>query len=379
MNRNPGKLILFFLCTFMVLYGENFVYDFHISKQNPYEKEALLLSIDLNQTNEDIVLFFDLAVKKSDAFLVEQIDSSQDNTLHHTRIHYRYILYPLKTGKVNVAFNLVERVTNEEKVAYSFSGDRDDFKKLETKDRRVNVPPILLHVKALPKGTQLVGDFKLSYEIGKHQAESYEPIAMKVIIEGEGYPPVLEHLYPQRKGLTLFTQKPLVQKIPLKNRLKYKVTYVMAFSHKKSFTLPKLNLPVFNPLTKKIYWLSIPEQNFEIVRPNTAKLLDKTDNPKPLHIDFSWLTSLLSYLVVFLAGYFTALTWKWKRKIAAGEKDLLTEKVAACKEGKALLQLLMATDSKRFENVIGKLEKEIYGKGKSNFKKIKQEVLEQIE
>ena len=379
MNKNPGKRVLFFLCTLMLLHGENFVYDFHISKQDPYEKEALLLSIDLNQTNEDIVLFFDLAVKKSDAFLVEQIDSSQDNTLHHARIHYRYILYPLKTGKVNVAFDLVERVTNEEKVAYSFSGDRDDFKKLETKDRRVNVPLIPLHVKALPKGTELVGDFKLSYEVKKHQVESYEPIAMKVIIEGEGYPPVREHLYPGGKGFTLFTQKPLVRKIPMKDHLKYKVTYVMALSHEKSFTLPKLSLPAFNPVTKKTYQLTIPEQHFEITQPKAANLLDKTDNPKPLHTDFSWLTSLLGYLVVFLAGYFTALAWKWKRKMAAGEKDPLIEKVAACKEEKALLQLLMATDSKRFENAIGKLEKEIYGKGKSNFKKIKQAVLEQIE
>jgi len=379
MNKNPGKLVLFFLCAFMVLYGENFVYDFHISKQNPYEKEALLLSIDLNQTNEDIVLFFDLSIKKNSAFLVEQIDSSQDNTLHHAKIHYRYILYPLKTGKVNVAFDLVERVTDEEKVAYSFSGDRDDFKKLETKDHKVDVPPILLHVKALPKGTQLVGDFKLTYEIGKHRAQSYEPVAMKVIIEGEGYPPKLKHLYSRGKDFTLFEQEPLVQKIPMKEHLKYKVTYILALSHDKSFTLPSLRLPAFNPVTKKTYLLSIPEQHFEITQPKAAELVDRTDNPKPLHTDFSWLTSLLSCLVVFFAGYFTALAWKWKRKVTAGEKDPLTEKVAACKEEKALLQLLMATDSKRFENTIGKLEKSIYGNGKSNFKKIKQEILEQIE
>lgn len=378
MKNSPGRIILFFLFAFLLLHGENFVYDFHISRQNPYEKEPLLLSIDLNQTNEDVVLFFHFSIKKNDAFLVEQIDSTQDNTLHHARIHYRYILYPLRTGDINITFDLVERVTDEEKVAYSFSGDRDDFKKLETKDRKVDVPPIPLHVRALPKNIQLVGNFKLSYEIKKHQVQSHEPIAMKVIIEGEGYPPVLERLYLEDGGFTLFTQKPLVQKMLLKDHLKYRVTYVMALSHDKSFDLPKLRLHAFDPVSKKAYELTIPKQHFEVIPVEAKELLDRTDNPKPLHVDFSWVGSLLGCLVVFFAGYMTAISLKWKRRVTAAERDPLTEKVEACKDKKELMQLLMATDSKRFEETIERLERSLYRKEKKNFKQIKEEVLERM-
>jgi len=378
MNRNPGRIVLLFLFALMALQGENFVYDFHISKQDAYEKEALLLSIDLNQTNEEVVLFFHFSIEKNDAFLVEQIDSTQDNTLHHARIHYRYILYPLKTGNLNISFDLVERVTDEEKVAYSFSGDRDDFKKLETKDRKVDVPPIPLHVEALPKGTQLVGDFRLSYEIKTHQAQSYEPIAMKVVLEGEGYPPVLENLYPEKSGFTLFAQKPLVKKIPLKDHLRYKVTYVMALSHDKNFDLPELQLHAFDPVKKRRYELTIPKQHFEITPVDRGKLVDRTDNPKPLHTDFSWLGSLLGCIVVFFAGYLTAVSLKWRRRVTAEKSDPLREKVEACRDEKALMQLLMATDSVRFEKAIERLEKSLYGKQKSHFKEIKQDVLEKI-
>ncbi|BAF73341.1 BatD family protein [Sulfurovum sp. NBC37-1] len=378
MKHIPGRAVFLFLSAFVLLHGENFVYDFHISKQNAYEKEPLLLSIDLNQTNEDVVLFFHFGIEKNDAFLVEQIDSTQDNTLHHARIHYRYILYPLRTGDINVSFDLVERVTDEEKVAYSFSGDRDDFKKLETKDRKVDVSPIALHVNALPKSTQLVGDFKLSYDIKKHQAQSYEPIAMKIILEGEGYPPVLERLYPDGDDFTLFTQKPLVQKIPLKDHLKYRVTYIMALSHDKSFDLPPLQLHAFDPRLKKAYQLTIPKQHFDITPAEVKDLVDKTDNPQPLHFDFSWLGSLLGYIVVFFAGYMTAISLKWKRKVTAEKIDPLIGKVEACKDEKALMQLLMAVDSKRFEKAINALEKSLYGKGKTNFKQIKQEVLESM-
>ena len=378
MNRNPGRIVLLFLFVLMVLHGENFVYDFHISKQDAYEKEALLLSIDLNQTNEEVVLFFHFSIDRNDAFLVEQIDSTQDNTMHHARIHYRYILYPLKTGDLNISFDLVERVTDEEKVAYSFSGDRDDFKKLETKDRKVDVPPIPLHVEALPKGTQLVGDFKLSYEIKTHQAQSYEPIAMKVVLEGEGCPPVLENLYPGKSGFTLFSQKPLVKKIPMKEHLKYRVAYVMALSHDKSFDLPELQLHAFNPMKKKHYALTIPQQHFEITPADREKLVDRTDNPKPLHTDLSWLGSLLGYIVAFFAGYLTAVSMKLRRRVTAQKSDPLIEKAEACSDEKALMQLLMATDSVRFEKPIERLEKSLYSKGKSHFKEIKQDVLEKI-
>jgi len=378
MKHTLGKTVLSLLCILIGLHGENFVYDVHISKQHPYRKEALLLSIDLNQTNEDVVLFFHFSVRSNDAFRVEQIDSTQDNTLHHAQIHYRYILYPLKTGDHNITFTLVERITDEAKVAYSFSGDRDDFKKLETKDRKVDVPSILLHVKAVPKGTQLVGNFKLSYAVKRHQAESYAPIAVKIVLEGEGYPPVLKHLFPKAHGFTLFAQSPLVEKIAMRDHLKYKVTYVMAVSHDKSFDLPPLHLHAFDPMRQKGYVLTLPKQHFEIVPVAADRLLDKTDIPKPLHVDFSWLWRLLGYLAVFFAGYMTAVSLKRKRHVTAEKSDQMQKKVEACKEEKALLQLLMATDSKRFEKAINRLEKGLYGKDKSSFKQIKQEVLEQL-
>jgi len=131
-------------------------------------------------------------------------------------------------------------------------------------------------------------------------------------------------------------------------------------------------------VSKKAYDLTIPAQHFEISPADRGKLLDRTDNPKPLHSDFSWVGSLLGYLAAFFAGYMTAISLKWKRKVTAGKADPLREKVEACKDEKALMQLLMAADSKRFEKAIEALEKSLYGKGKTNFKQIKQEVLEKI-
>jgi len=373
-----GNSLLFLFAIFMPLYAENFSYDFHVNNPTPYKNEPILLSVDINQTNPEVVLFFNFAVKASKAYRVNQIDSVQDTTLHHSNIHYLYVLYPLKEGEINVAFDLTERVTDEHKLAYSFSGDRDDFKKLETVDHKVIIPPVLLHAKALPKGTQFVGDFKLTSEIRQHQAEAYEPINMKIVISGEGYPPVLDHIFPQEGNITFFRQPPVIKRFPTKKSIRYQVTYTMAVSHHKSFTLSAVALHAFNPLTETSYLLEIPEQHFDITPSNQSTLLDSTDTPSPFHPDFSWFVSLLEYLLVFAAGYLSARIVKTKKQSTEAARHPFEEKIRSCKDARTLLQVLMAADRKTFAPQIEALENGLYREGKMDLKKIKQSALEKL-
>jgi len=373
-----GSTLLFLFAIFIPLHAENFSYDFHVDNPTPYKNEPILLSVDINQTNPDVVLFFNFSVNSSKAYRVVQIDSVQDTTLHHSYIHYLYVLYPLKEGEINITFDLVERVTDEHKVAYSFSGDRDDFKKLETSDRSVTVPPLQIQAKALPKGTQLVGDFKLTSEIKQHQAEAYEPINMKVVISGEGYPPVLDHLFPQEGNITFFRQPPAVKRFPTKKGISYQVTYTMAVSHNRSFTLSALTLHAFNPRTETSYLLEIPEQHFDIRPADQSALLDKTDNPAPFQPDFTWFTSLLGYLLVFIAGYLSARIVKHKKESKDAARHPFEEKIRHCNDARSLLQVLMAADRQTFAPLIETLEKGLYAEGKIDLKKIKQSALEKL-
>ena len=90
------------------------------------------------------------------------------------------------------------------------------------------------------------------------------------------------------------------------------------------------------------------------------------------------LTALLSYLVVFGAGYLTAISLKWKKKRTVQTSHPLKEKIEACKDEKVLLQLLMATDSKKFALSMEKLEASLYGNGKISLTEIKKELLTQL-
>jgi len=375
---NLGKVLFLILLCITALDAEDFVYDMHTNTQTPYLKESVLLSVDINQSNPDVVLFFHFNIANSDAYDVEQIDSSQDYTLHKTKIHYLYVLHPLKSGDINITFNLIKRITNDASVANLSSGDRDDFSKLKTVDKPIPIPSITLHVKPLKKEIQLIGDFKLTYHMKTTKAQAYEPIPMEIILEGEGYPPIIEDIIPQETNITLFTHKPVVSKVTSSQGIKYKVAYSMAISSNENFTLPQIDFKAFNPRENKSYVLSIPPQNFTITPVNYQTLLDKTDRPKPLTNDFSWLQTLLGYTVVFSAGYLTALSWKWKKKHSPKEKHPLIQKIQNCKDEKALLQVLMAADSKNFTSSIEKLEASLYGNGKINLNKVKQDLMEEL-
>jgi hypothetical protein len=358
--------------------AEDFTYRITADKTEAYLKEAVVLTVELNQTNPDVVLFFDFDLHPSKNYTFHRIDTKQSDNYQKVKTDYTYLLYPLRSGDLNITFDLTKKVTTKENVAYSFSGDRDNVKGIDTKNIPITLPPFLLHIKALPKAVQLVGDFSLEYKIKKHQANAYEPLPLQIVIKGFGYPPLLENILPKELNVTRFKEKPILHTGNTKKGTQSSVTYPIALSHTQSFDLPAITLNAFNPKTKKAYTLTVPKQHFDIRKIDVNRLVDKTDDPKPLQRDYDWLSTLFGYLVVFGAGYLTALSLRWKKRTMTHKTDPLKEKIEACQDARTLLQLLMATNSRRFASSIEKLEKHLYGNGKMNLKKIKQAILEKL-
>ena len=371
MRKSLGKIFVFLL-SISTIYAEDFSYNFQINNQTPYLKEAITLTLELNQTNPDIVLFFSFDIKKSDKYSFTRVDAIETDTNHNEKAKYSYLIYPLKTGKIDIEFNLIKKITTDENIAFSFSGDRDNVKGMVTTDSKVTLPPLHLKVKPLPKETQLVGDFKLAYSIKKHRAKAYEPLPFQVTIEGIGYPPLLDSILPKDGNFTKFTEEPIVKS----KGAKHKIFYSMALSHSQSFSLEPIIIKAFNQKTKKSYELKIPKQRFEIEQVSMTKLVDKTDSPTLLKQDWSWLTTFLSYIVVFVAGYLTAFSLKWRRKETEKESNPLELKIESCRDEKELLQLLMANNSRLFVGIIDRLENSIYRSARSNLKKLKQEAVD---
>jgi len=380
-KHNLGKRyihLFFLLLSFLALKAEDFTYTFNIDQPAPYVKEPIILTLDLNQTNHDVVMLFSFDINPSEAYTFQRLDIRKTESYHDTTIHYVYLIYPLESGDINITFELIKKITNDESLAYSYSGDRDNVKHLVTTDTRIDLPPLQLRVKPLPEGTVLVGDFALTYEIKKHQAKAYEPLPFQVNIKGKGYPPLIETLLPKEGNFTRFTEKPIVNSVATKEGTQNSVTYPMALSHDQSFTLSPIVLKAFDPKKEKSYTLDIPSQQFDIEQVDTQHLVDTVDTPEIAKEDWSWLSTLLGYIIAFFAGYITALSWKWSKKKRQKESHPLIQKIRSCKDEKALLQVLIAADNRHFSSNIEKLEAFLYGNGKINFSKIKQDSLEKV-
>ncbi len=381
MKNNLGSLILFYFFSFclfsLMLHAEDFTHTFHVNKTDPYVKEAVVLTLDLNQTSHDKVLLFDFKIKKSAAYHFQRLDIKETDTGHHAQVHYVYLIYPLKSGKINLSFDLLKKVTTEDSVAYSFSGDRDNVKGLVTVDTNVILPTLQLNVQTLPGNTLLVGDFKLTHTIKKHQAQAHEPLPMQVNISGKGYPPLLSTLLPQEGNFTRFTEEPVIKSVVTTQGSQSIVTYAMALSAAHSFTLDPIEIKAFDPHTQKSYYLTLPQQHFDITTSKESELVDNIDSPELLKEDWSWMQTLFGYFVVFTAGYLSALSWKWSKKQKRKKDNPFKEKIQNCSDAKALLQLLMSTEDKRFTSTTETLEASLYGDGKINFNKVKQDLLEE--
>jgi len=381
-KHSLGKIVLLLL-VFTLLQAKDFDYSLHVDKTNPYLKEAVILTVDVNQTNHDIVLLFDFDVAKSDDYTFQRIDIKEVDAYHAVQIQYTYLIYPLKEGKVDIRFHLTQKATTDESVAYSFSGDRDNVKGLVTENTDIKLPPVALQVKSLPIGTQLVGDFTLDYKVKSLKAKAYEPLPFQVTIKGLGYPPLLKTLLPKDANFTRFTETPLVSSIASRQGTHSTVTYPMALSHSKSFTLAPITIKAFNPNKQKSYTLDIPAQHFSIQEVDQNTLIDTMDTPSVLKADWTWIQTLFTYLIVFIAGYLSALFMHSKYGSSHKRKHKkalhpLIEKIEQSKTEKALLQVLMAQEDKRFTNCIEKLEGSLYGDQNIHFKQVKQEALEKI-
>ena len=377
MKQSLGKIVIFIILS-TLLFSEDFIYKIDIDNNQPYLKEPIILNLEINQTNHNKVIFFKFDLKKSKEYIFKRIDAIDKGKHHFAHLKYSYLIYPLKEGKIDIEFKLKKRVTNDESLSYSYSGDRDNIKLLVTEDSDIELPPTKLNVIPLPKDTEIVGDFKLKYHCKTHKAKSYQPIPINVEIKGRGYLPLIDNIIQSDKNITIFRDKPIIKSIQLPKDRLYTIEYPMAISSNKSFSLKPRTIKGFNPQTKESYLLSIPKQDFDIETIDKTTLIDKDNKPKPLERDFLWLRDIIYYIVIFVAGYLTAIAIEWRRGVKPKEKSTLYHKVKRSRDKRELLQILIATNQEQFKEIIRELEESIYNNKSISFKEIKEKLEKEI-
>jgi hypothetical protein len=354
------------------MYANDIVYSIKSSKEQLYLNEALILEVNISQIDNSKVMLFNFSPKLSDAYDFHQIDFHEHEKYHDLQHQYSYLIYPKKRGEVHIAFDMVKSITDDDKVAYSISGDRDNVKGLQKEDIVVNLEPLSLEVKQPSQEVDLIGDFSLEYTIDKKETEAFDPINLKVKLKGKGNVEAFE-LLEQSEEYKLFTQKPNFKAFHSKDGTTTVLEWDYAISAEKSFSLPKKVLKAFNPETERFYELTLPAFNIEVQKVDKAKLLDKVDSPaKAQSFDWSYITTFFSYLVVFLAGWLMPRDIvRFKKQKEQSLEEQFQEKIDASKTHKALLELLLLENKSQYREAISALEAVVYHNAKKSLSEIK--------
>ena len=359
MKTNHGNIlsiITIFFVTF--LQADDFIYNLSLSNDKPFFKEGIILDATFQQTNPNVVMMFDFKVVKSNDYEFKRINASENELYHDTKAVYRYLIHPLKTGKININFNLIKKITTDASVAYSFSGDRDNVKGLFTTDTKIKLPPLKLMVKQVPKDTLIVGDFTLHYNINTKEALAYEPIPFKVEISGIGYPPLFDKFPLKNNDINIFMDTPNIKTSIVNNSIQSTVVYPLAISNDKSFNLHKISIKAFNPKTQESYFLTIPTTVFHIKEIKTSELIDDINYPKQETNHFK---NFILFLVVFCSGFISGYIFNKKSQKGSRSKvNIKKQQTYNCRTKKALHHLLLSRRSEKYKEMIDKCEKSLY-------------------
>jgi len=352
-------------------------YTFSISKHSPYLNEAVVLEVNLTQKDPTKVMLFKFSPLKSEDYRFYQIGFSEEEGYHRLKQHYRYLLYPKRQGVVEVGFKLIKSITDDEKVAYAISGDRDNVKGLVKQDIPIAVKPLKLLVKPLPDGVEMVGQYRLDYRWDRNQTDAYVPVHLHVELKGWGDLESFAFLS-ERSDYHLFGGVSKLERFHSSKGTALKIVWDYALSAKESFMLPKIEFQAFDPIKQEQYSLRFPASQIVVHPVSVEEILDHKEDTSFVEDNAFWsgVGWFFSYFLVFIAGYLTPRGWRMPRhkvySTAQEEKIKLKQEIKKAKSHKALLDLLLKAHREEFNEAIERLEMVLYRNQEIELNRIKE-------
>lgn len=382
MKKNPGKTIMLALLLWSSQLLASHLADFTLTanKQSAYVKEPVEITFTATQADRTNNMFFFLEPQKSDDYEIELLRKDiVDNTTHHNVTTFRYVLFPLRSGNIDVVFRFTVKTASDRGVAHAYVEDHDDSVGIRTDATQIAVSPLSLAVKGIKEPVDLVGDFTLKHTIDHTETNAYDTVNLTYTLTGIGYKNTLRHLLRPIEGVTIFSDRDDTQSKLTPDGYRQQQVFTYALSAQKDYTIPALTLRAFSPKKQRYYTLSAPEFTIQVHPIDTQELLDQIASPASKKIDFAGVMMWLTYLLIFAAGFITARLLP--RKLVFKRKKKRFEDIRAAKDPKSLIVLLVNRyRTEETEPFITQLETLAYSqKGKSSFKKLKASLLKTLE
>ena len=302
----------------------------------------------------------------------DEIQEGRTKEGQYTITKVTYMVTPQKDGNLSIEPALMKIATKE-----FTRGDWGNFMpKLKWHSYYSN--PLVLEVKPLPQGVDLVGDFNISVDVDKRQIENNEAINVTYKIVGEGNLEDIEIKIPYIDGVNHFDEEP---------KIKGDIyTKKVAFVADRDFTIPSVELKYLNPNTNEIKIIRSKAIDIDVLHEKSRvdeKLKIKKATPISSEVKekIVYKNSLSELIYSFLLGASSVL-FVWFFVFLYNKSEKKTKDIKL--DDKAILNLLiMNQEHPKAKEYIDILEQKIYKSKKVSYdkkelKKLVKELSEKI-
>lgn len=371
MHKPIMKLLLVLFCLSPLAAVKNFTYHINISNPHPVVKEAVILTMEFNQTRAGKVIRFSFALPKDQRYDTEFLEANENKDFkNRTRVIMKYAIFPKKAVDLKIPLRLTIQEASQEELKKFVTGSADELMYLQTTNEVCKLPAIELYVKPLPHKTKIVGDYRLGFAIDHNKTTADKQINVTYTLSGRGYRPDIPTLLPSVSGVTAFLAKEQFH-----DKLFHKVIFHYALISDQNFTIPQIKIPAYNPKKKSIYYLSA-EAVPVVVLPahnHTSKgtrLFPSVNR----HTVIQW----IDYFLLFLAGFLSYITLQriiehYNKRLPAEKKFI--KKIKDTKNSRSLLQTLILSHETLFAKEIEELEKHIYHNRSLSISNLKKRII----
>lgn len=386
MKQGLGNLIVFCLLLThpLTIYATSDASDFarvnlHVNTHEAYVNEPITITFKATQKEHDHFMLFFVTPKPNSHYTTALLTKSiVEPKPHYNTTTFTYILFAKRAGTLKIAFDVMAKTASDKAVAQAYVEDHDDSVGIDMQTHQLNVTPLTLHIKPLMKDVDLVGDFNLSYTIDKQNIKANESANLIYTIEGRGAIIQLDTLIHSIPHGTLFSELQEREKKLTRSGYKQYKQYIYAITAEENITIAPVTLQAFSPTTKQYYTLHAPELNLSVAPLDIRSLLDEEDAPRSESINWQRIIDNALILFYIAIGFMLARILPTNYSILRASSKY--KDITSAKNAKELLQLLILHyDTTRLQDAIAILEAHVYHQQKISLKKVKKEVITELE
>lgn len=346
MKRNLGRILMLWVLMGGTLFAK---YEWKLlgSPKSLYVGQSGLVTYQCAFDNSAADYTISFHPQNSQTYKASML-TQKDKIVDGKRIQtFEVLITPIQAGNVNVKLNALVRHTTFASIENATIG-RDNVKKYDFKDDNVTMPPVSILAKE--NLAALNGQFDLRMEIDKTSVRTHEPVHLSLFVKGKGN---LDQFIPFElsfSGINVFKEEPIKNLTLTSEGYEGEIRQEFALVAEKSYTIPSIQLKVFDTLKQKVVILKTEPMFIEVTQGyEPSSLLDP-----PQFSDHNALKRYIIYLLWFIGGVVSAIAFPrlWKQIPRRRQKFFYDD----AKSPNELMVLLALHDSSRYGEVIRALE-----------------------